>query len=67
MQVSMCCISRAALCEHRQICKFGVLVMMLSSHQSLGPVKTEGSLMAESAWPWDGDYRPNESKTKLDM
>lgn len=32
MQVTMCSISRAALCEHRQICKFVVLVMMLSSH-----------------------------------
>lgn len=32
VQMSKCSMSSAALCEHRQICKSSVLVMMLSSH-----------------------------------
>lgn len=32
MEMNTCSLSRAALCEHSQICKSSILVMMLSSH-----------------------------------
>lgn len=32
MEMNTCSSSYATLCEHRQICKCSILVMMLSSH-----------------------------------